>query len=531
MSRDIYILCLSLFAEKSKLQHYFYNSIDGKPSRLSGIFTNEAPLFRVMEELALNDNQLDSIIIICSEQVLNKNNVPWDDVTKEYFLGLGINDFSISPYDYFIKSYNKYCSEIDTNYDFNKTNIKIVDLDKNYSDIGIVKTMIDEGKIISNIEDEGLNIYIDYNGGPRYVALMELALSNLLKIRKNIKIKSFAMNYNVRSTIDNYDCIEIGEFDAIFNIFELIAGVNEFVNYGRSHGLIKFFKSSKNRELHRLLRSMQEFAENLSLSRTDYILSNSRKLFRSMNEYRNKYSENPRDAYEMLFCYILTDIIKDFQSLETENLLLIIEWCLKKEFIQQALTFITEQIPEYLWTKKILFPSLTEFEEFKFSLISGEISKQNKINNRIDNIGYYSKYAYKWLINYYTNSSSINWRHKSDHFLYKKKGNYEAFGKAKNCLVRISSKDSFNIPQDYFEKPIKQSSKILSIQDRWQSNLKFKDVAQILLYYFLLKSIRNEANHASGSQESISYTTIVDLISSFIKMIQIAESNMNKKEK
>ena len=72
-------------------------------------------------------------------------------------------------------------------------------------------------------DSEDVELYIDYNGGQRYVAFMILAISNLMKLR-NIEIKEI-MTMNRDNRIDNITPIQ--NMKAVFGSIDLVAGINE----------------------------------------------------------------------------------------------------------------------------------------------------------------------------------------------------------------------------------------------------------------------------------------------------------------
>lgn len=65
---------------------------------------------------------------------------------------------------------------------------------------------------------------------------------------------------------------------AVFGSIDLVAGINEYINYGRIKTLSLFFNDCRDTRITAILASMSEFAYNLQLCRTDKVFEERDKL-------------------------------------------------------------------------------------------------------------------------------------------------------------------------------------------------------------------------------------------------------------
>ena len=140
----------------------------------------------------------------------------------------------------------------------------------------------------------------------------------------------------------------------LFGSIDLVAGINEYINYGRIKTLSLFFNDCRDTRITAILASMSEFAYNLQLCRTDKVFEERDKLKIKLQDYISHTNNTEiEDTYEILFSYVVQDILEGYRNLLEGDLPEIIQWCVEKEYIQQALTFYAERIPIYFWEQGI----------------------------------------------------------------------------------------------------------------------------------------------------------------------------------
>ncbi|MBR3623030.1 MAG: TM1812 family CRISPR-associated protein, partial [Selenomonadaceae bacterium] len=247
------------------------------------------------------------------------------------------------------------------------------------------------GKIIEykNSVAEEVELNFELPGDFRYnsvvLSLVELAKYDDLNIRR-----VFYMNTSVYPRI-------IEEISPFFNIPTLAKGAEDFIHNGQTHRLREFFSKNEAREhVTNLLDKMTAFSETLRICgsynvtekalkdlsaavknyelylnlRLKKLLDKTTELSESLKncadgetaeavlreltgavaEYRDSANvKEPVDFNELYFTRLLPKIKAEYQDVLTEITPMgIIRWCLKRGFLQQAVTFYAEWLPRYL---------------------------------------------------------------------------------------------------------------------------------------------------------------------------------------
>ncbi|MBO6178879.1 MAG: TM1812 family CRISPR-associated protein [Selenomonadaceae bacterium] len=247
------------------------------------------------------------------------------------------------------------------------------------------------GKITDykNSSDEEIEINFGLSGDFRYnsivLSLVELARYDDLNIRGIFYLNSAAPP------------AVIEEVSPFLNIPTIATGAEEFVFNGNTRKLRKFFSANEARDhLKNLLEKMTAFSDTLRIcgsyevtekaltdlsdavknyelylnlrlkklldktTKLSEILKNCadsdtaeavlKELADAVNEYKNPASiKETVDLNELYFTEFLSKIKREYQDVLTESTPIdIIRWCLKRGFLQQAVTFYAEWLPRYL---------------------------------------------------------------------------------------------------------------------------------------------------------------------------------------
>lgn len=396
--KNVMLLCMSPLKWISKKNTYSYKVLK-KPDRtdknnnenstgikviindqecihqIQGRITNEGPVKYVIDKLNNDYNQrLDRIVMICSKKIkedpIEENEDAYTEDLKEPFITehadiLQKNEsiFHITHKEYFIRIINKFAKGIHSCYkekEIEFTETYINDFSNEYD---VIEAVIDSAnEVVKKYED--VNLYIDFNGGPRNVAVLIMGISNLMKLR-NVKIKEITY-----MDFDNNSNISIKNMDALFGCIDLVSGVNEYVSYGRIRILKDYFKSCEDQRIHRILSELEDFSNNMQLCLTDYVMANKERVKNALKSYQANTLAS--SSYEIMFAFVAEDILRGCHRLLEGNLPEMILWCVEKEFIQQALTFYIELVPSYLWDNKIFCPAVTEEQEYTLWRIDQE---------------------------------------------------------------------------------------------------------------------------------------------------------------
>lgn len=226
-------------------------------------------------------------------------------------------------------------------------------------------------KFVAQCADEKVTLHVDLTGGMRHVNMMMLELTRLLEY-SGLKVENVLYS--------NYKGSEkpgtIEEVQNVYELFQLIAGVEEFVNFGSVKALEFYYKDKREKlsaPLTKLLDSMKNFAEAIKLCHYGQFRESIKNLHDAVHDF-DKHSST--DMEDILMARLIDPISKNYHdliSIRDKDDLRIIRWCLDNDYLQQALTLYTERIPEYLGEKGIITQTETEAKKL------AELAKKEEV--------------------------------------------------------------------------------------------------------------------------------------------------------
>lgn len=325
---NVMLAFVSLVQEKNINEPIHYADVGGQP--YDAIQTNESAIVAVQRQLG--ENPLSAVFLVCSEKIKNFH-APQND-------------------DYGIVTHIDFLKNRLINAD-NRLSGKLIALDY-YDDLDdIEESMRNVTYIAGEITAYALEhpsaqicLYADMTGGFRYNSTMMLAIMQLLQFN-GIKLGRVLYSDPVKKRV----------FDAtsLLGLFSLISGADEFVRFGSVETLQDYFsKNQKTKELDNLLQAMQRFSEAIKMCRTSIITDE----LRTLNVYLKAFKEQHGGTLqENLFASIVLALQNEYGSLLKGQAaeLDIINWCVRKGFLQQAMTLCTEWLPAYLVKNKIAY--------------------------------------------------------------------------------------------------------------------------------------------------------------------------------
>ena len=259
-----------------------------------------------------------------------------------------------------------------------------------------LKDVAEMARLIQNFAaGEKVNLHVDLTGGMRHISLIMLELTRLLEY-SGLKVGSVLYsNYDVETKIGNVE-----ELKNIYDLFQLIAGVEEFVNFGSVKALKIYYVDKKIPEpLKKLLDAMENFADAVKLCHYGQF----RQAIEDLHDNLRYFEENlSDDVQDTLMAKLIGRIRKDYHDLISNRKrddLEIIRWCLEHDYIQQALTLYTERIPEYLGEKKILAQSEAK-EKFLTDAVKNDDMGRNRYFYLFSEIIPQKNYLEKALVKY-----------------------------------------------------------------------------------------------------------------------------------
>ncbi|RKW66647.1 MAG: hypothetical protein D8B58_11310 [Veillonella sp.] len=233
----------------------------------------------------------------------------------------------------------------------------------------------------NNDEDSTVVLHVDLTGGPRTAIMLMLAIIRLVAYQGiQIGSISYANLDNKTKTVNVYESKDI------YLLFDMIAGFSEFNRYGSVHTLQEYFKKVPTKDMitNRLLDTMGDFSEAISLS--------SRGLFQSAIEQLDsvltdiKKSKPKDNKFESEILKLMRNKIQDsYQTIleDKDNDLVYIDWCLKNDYLQQALALFVEYIPRTILKEKIISLDPQKFTAAKGDRRKVEMQNFNEVNQQI----------------------------------------------------------------------------------------------------------------------------------------------------
>ena len=197
-------------------------------------------------------------------------------------------------------------------------------------------------------------LHADMTGGFRHTSMMMLAIMQLSKYM-GIRIGHVLYAGKDRNAPKG----SIVFADDIHRMFDMIAGMDEFQKYGSVQALDEYFGDTRaySEPFRSLLGAMRSFSDAIRICRTSIIEKELESLGEHIRVFRNQ-SGGP--IQEELFRRIIRVLEREYGTVlgngtSEERRLNIIAWCLRKKFLQQAMTLCTEWIPQIIVEQRICY--------------------------------------------------------------------------------------------------------------------------------------------------------------------------------
>ena len=245
-----------------------------------------------------------------------------------------------------------------------------------------LKSVADMAEKIQNyaaqFSEDKIILHVDLTGGMRDVNIMMLDLTRLLEY-SGFKISKILYS--------NFQKKRVEPLKNIYDLFQLIAGVEEFVNFGSVTALDKYYADkTKSEQLEQLFDSMRFFAQAIKLCHYGQFNDAIEQLHDALRFFEENSTDDVEDS---LMRRLIGKIRKDYHDLivnRKKDDLKIIRWCLERDYLQQALTLFTERVPEYLGEKGIIIQTPEETDK-----LTERVDKDEMRRNRF----YYLLNVYK----------------------------------------------------------------------------------------------------------------------------------------
>lgn len=332
--------------------------VDDAGNGYIGVMTNEAPLKSFMKRMHTYGECVDRIIYIESQLVRREI----DDIS-----GCDIKMNSAEYLRHLLKEY-----VADNNYDMPQYDARdSIFIDDEPSENSVYYAVIAVQDRLEELYNEchhkgkdDFNVYIESNGGVRYVLSMLLSVTRTLENR----LEGFHIR-EITSMVLNQNPVRIFDTKSVYDTTQIPSIINEYVNYGRvnelknyTHDLLKNSDDALRTDFEAVLSELTKLADDIQLCRTVYMLKDfygENGINTVIDRFCSKWSEDRNNNSSMICCYILQRIKSEYKAIYenvdyTEEKIIVylpkvIKWCLDKDFIQQGMTLCAERIPEYLF--------------------------------------------------------------------------------------------------------------------------------------------------------------------------------------
>ena len=199
-------------------------------------------------------------------------------------------------------------------------------------------------------------LHADLTGGPRHAVMLMFAVMRLLQYN-GIEIgKVLYSNMGLKI---------VEEVNDVYGIFDLIAGADEFAQFGSVSAILRYFGYDKkilarpphiSERLHRLLLAMHGFAEEIKVCHYGAFAHAVEELSKALKEFREGSEADGADINEGMIAQLRFRVEEEYREILGEKIddVKLLRWCVNHGYLQQALTLFTERVPAILTERKIL---------------------------------------------------------------------------------------------------------------------------------------------------------------------------------
>ena len=344
------VLFLSTFATtpnpngEDNLRHTKYKnieeeSVDPRNPEVDCVQTNESAVRFLQAKLAKEGECIDKIYIITSKGVKEEK------------------DFFYNGKEMYVSHVELFKKRLEDTIGIQADQYEPIDYDEDETvdtNMKALLSLADQLREKDGDQDDA-KVHFDMTGGMRTVTQMMTSLLYLLKHSK-VNIGYVLYSDFTKNTVD--------DMTELFDINTLVAGIEEFTNYGSTRSLQAYFKTDNNdattmsESSHQLIEAMKAFSIAVSLCIPYEMV----KAIKVLKEAIETFKVAPAlSVKEETFKYTIHTVEQEYASLLTytdQELALklkIIRWCLDKSLLQQALTLSTEWLPTILFDEKIYY--------------------------------------------------------------------------------------------------------------------------------------------------------------------------------
>lgn len=300
--------------------------------------TNESAVRYLLNHLPTGE-RLDRLYIFASQNVQGKpRQIDEPGFEGEY------NDLA-----YFIQRIVQFWPEA-------KESIQVENYNENLQGQEAIGQIMDMSRDIQAYgQQQGdIRLHADLTGGFRSA---NMAMLNIIKLLQysgmDIGYLLYSHMNTARDAQGNLLPSYVEDAHIIYSMLDLVSGAAEFVRFGSVDSIMEYYGSvtDKSPALEELLEAMDNFAKEIKLCHYGTFKESIYQLQQALDNFAREKQET-----DMLLEPLLYRIHKEYDAIldYADDDIALIEWCLQRDYIQQAMILYTERVVSMLVDNQVL---------------------------------------------------------------------------------------------------------------------------------------------------------------------------------
>lgn len=225
-------------------------------------------------------------------------------------------------------------------------------------------------EVVKHINSDD-HLYIDMTGGMRDTAMLLITTARYLRDIRQIDTTKIRYAESITPYGDKHPQYVTRDCNQLYKLFDLISATDEFFSTGSARKLQKYFAETSDPDVQELLKRINTFSSDLALSRTSKIKKDLQNLRKALNAIKVPQDE-PSSINDLFFNLLKERFDDEFsgskdkdassQVRKEELFPYQIEWCVKHNLYQQALTLLAENMPQFVCDHIFLQPTQKEWD-------------------------------------------------------------------------------------------------------------------------------------------------------------------------
>lgn len=384
-TENVLLLAMSKLPKNIHEYEYYFENEDNERWLFFGKSQLAADTKTILSIIDSLGEQIDRVVILATKEA-RCNEVQMVD---------NVNIGESSAVDFYIDEIINYVQNDNTK--SNEHKVKAVKVDRAkfiVINLDSANSFVETVNAIKGTDEKNINLYIDVQGGIRSTTTQINAITELLK-SQDVRIVGRYANDFAPTENEPY---KIHTVDYEYKTYELVTAMEIFKKYGRGEGLIKYFSELKESDhiAEKLSSVVEQAASAIQLCDVDKF-DVAINLIRDINDEILKHKEELSPELKL----ICDDIWEDYRPLVEAKYRYVeqIRWCLKKNFIQQALTILESKMPEEYVMNGVYYPANIKEKENALTVLEKIFLKKYKNSRehyKMQNVNHYFINYYDW---------------------------------------------------------------------------------------------------------------------------------------